>query len=1635
MMAPGLALETHQIADRYLAERHWRELKASAIEPSMARHCCFSLDGDAAIERFLQGRDTAELTQRTWEDAQWRALRKKQQISHLCEYGGLFFESADPFTGKPKDFVRVKPNHPRQGSDGKLVKYESLQGADAELFFPKVTWACGYRIAQKHGLEEPYEHRMREAYEAYRGDRSDEWGATGTGFGEVAQSLDRAQKLGNGVVGIARELGVDPDFLNTEDTGFWPWTLDTPQLPLALEEGEKKAMCLASHGYAAISAPGIYMFVVSETNERTGRKKFQLHPELTPFAIKDRQFVIAFDRDKKMKTIRSVAHATERTARLLEKQGCEVRVALWDGERGKGVDDFIANGGDFDRAFERAVPSIVATTRHYWSLGDYRVAKEFNSEFFPSDLEIPEGEQFVCLKAAKGTGKTTWIAQQIAAINDKYEYGHGRPMQVIVLSHRRQLAKSLGLGLKLPYVTELRDGEGSLYGFSLCLDSAHAQSQARFNPDNYHDAIVVFDEIEQQLAHLFMANTEIAKHRVTVMRNISTLLENVFASEHGMVFAADADLSHVSLDWMLDVSGARRSIYPWIARNTWKNTQRKCYLYTESDPSNWLYQYDKELREGGKVFANVSGQKASSQWGTQSLETYFNREFPEKVTDRIDADTTADPSHPAFNCVAEKEKIDSIIEGTDHLLTSPVVETGLSFDRKGIFTANFALAWGQQPTNSVRQGMMRLRDTEADRHLWVPKVASLGRIGRHSKTSHKYFKAIEQKKFNFAFDLLQKSAADRTTQKAIEKFDLEVRDSIGAMEPSVTAFSKIVARTNAGFVAYRETLRYELEEEGYTVEDFEGTPDEDEMSEILEKFRSARDDNQKAEVQAICSAELIPEHKYEPLKRANSRSPEARYQIAKYELAEKYATPEITPELIERDRDGWHGQLKKHYQLTRGREFVESGDEAKLMKMWANQGGFWIWDVNRRCKSFSVKGMEFLGVRALLEAIESEPERIWTGDEPELSHLVEQIEKFPEAREIVSVHGRNQHGLSPIAVANSILKEMGLKLGCSSRTRIEGKTIRLYKLATEDEDGNAIGLADGRADVFERWCDRDAREQTQADKDLDRIWANRAKAEAANRTDNVLTNSQVEEAASIPARTPETPSSQGAEGCDRTCYINRSINNAVLTQTPVTVFGSEGEAIAATKWEPTEPENRKEAIATNATQPTNETISAQPTQWTGLTGRIADGVKASGHWAYELLSLRDKRLEFLSEPWYSDFEGWLVKVRPEDGEARSIRCEWFVADSPPARAAEIEELREMLEIADTVEELEAIRLAAPVEWLRAAFVRLDEFAQQRIRQLQEQSEINELREMFEIAASAADTTEGVEAVEALRRVAPRETLRAAFVRLDEFAQERIRQLQQQSEIDELREMLEIADTVEAVEALRRVAPREILRAAFVALEREAQQRIRQLQQQSEIEELREMLEIADTVEAVEALRRIAPREILRAVFVRLDEMAQERIRQLQEQSEINELRERLEVADTVEAVEALRRIAPRKVLRAAFVALEREAQQRIQQLRAMATGFLPAQSPETPLAASDRPPARSGEIDELREMLEIASSATDTTEGVEAVEALRSLAPRAVLRAAFTQLDEMAQQRIRQLRAMALAAAETVATEVEPCTT
>ena len=57
------------------------------------------------------------------------------------------------------------------------------------------------------------------------------------------------------------------------------------------------------------------------------------------------------------------------------------------------------------------------------------------------------------------------------------------------------------------------------------------------------------------------------------------------------------------------------------------------------------------IRLGGRPFISVDGQKAKSKWGTQNLEAYLAQLFPDKRILRIDAESIADPNHPAFGCI------------------------------------------------------------------------------------------------------------------------------------------------------------------------------------------------------------------------------------------------------------------------------------------------------------------------------------------------------------------------------------------------------------------------------------------------------------------------------------------------------------------------------------------------------------------------------------------------------------------------------------------------------------------------------------------------------------------------------------------------------------------------------------------------------------------------------------------------------------------------------------------------------------------------------------------------------------------------------------------------------------------------
>ncbi|WP_225895771.1 plasmid replication protein, CyRepA1 family [Dendronalium phyllosphericum] len=176
---------------------------------------------------------------------------------------------------------------------------------------------------------------------------------------------------------------------------FWEWVKRHPEIPIILCEGEKKAACLLSLGFVAISLPGIW-------NGRVGKKDFdeRLHPDLVPLAQPGRKFIILFDYETKLKTRWSVYQATVRTGKAIESQGCVCEVALLPGPE-KGVDDFVVERGSNANALLTAIIDDALSLKDYQrsfivkhqGLRKYKPNEVVNVQYLTSALVVPAEQQ------------------------------------------------------------------------------------------------------------------------------------------------------------------------------------------------------------------------------------------------------------------------------------------------------------------------------------------------------------------------------------------------------------------------------------------------------------------------------------------------------------------------------------------------------------------------------------------------------------------------------------------------------------------------------------------------------------------------------------------------------------------------------------------------------------------------------------------------------------------------------------------------------------------------------------------------------------------------------------------------------------------------------------------------------------------------------------------------------------------------------------------------------------------------------------------------------------------------------------------------------------------------------------------
>lgn len=820
---------------------------------------------------------------------------------------------------------------------------------------------------------------------------------------------------------------------------FWRWVAEE-NVPVVPCEGEKKAGCLLTLGYAAISAPGIDNFTVMSDEQGNRLIQALLRPDLKPFINPERQITILFDYDNRPKVVRRINQAIGRTYWALVKAGCDPKVARLPGPD-KGVDDFVmAHGGELlEKVMSRSKGLSDDRAERYASL-TFPIAQSLEQRYL-GDLEIPEGEKFICIKSPKGTGKSTWLQKVVQAAQDS-----NYPLPVIPLTHRTQLGQALCDALGLPFVTELGESEeGKLRGFGLCTDSLHPDSQARFKAEYYDDCILILDEVEQIIQHLLFANTEINRHRSVVLRELMTLLSNILESERGKIIALDADLCDISIQFILGMASSR--ITPYIVQNTWKPSDEawEVYRYEQNTPKEWLACLcDNIAYADGAILIATQAQKASSTWSTRNLEKLLGEKFPGKRILRADAETVADQSHPAY-CFASH--INEVIVNYDIILASPTIGTGVSIDVRGHIESVWGCFWGVSDTDSARQFLARVREG-VPRHVWANRRAV--RQVANGETS--LYKLLKNQELLATSNLKQ-------IRKACETFDPEV----GFIQnpTALNTWGRIACIQNLDRTAYRERLFTKLADEGHIVTNSDGIAMEV-PKELYEQLVKRREAESAKEDEAIAAAEDISPSKYEELKRKKSKTEAERFKEQKHTLQDKYRIP-VDAALVKRDRDGWNAKIRLHYLLGVGKVFLPDREMRVMGAMTERSKELWIPTINRALISLQVQCLEFLGIPDLIRFDRLEQE--YRATDRDLNDLLRNSRQYRENIKLILGITIPEKENSAIKILQLFLEKLGLKLECDRQEGGKGQRVRVYRL---------LPPTDGREEVFAQWLQRDA---------------------------------------------------------------------------------------------------------------------------------------------------------------------------------------------------------------------------------------------------------------------------------------------------------------------------------------------------------------------------------------------------------------------------------------------------------------------------------------------------------------------------------------------------------------------------------
>ena len=1057
-----------------LTSAEYQELyRDSGIHPDLIELNFFHLEGNTALDRLFI---SDKLKRINTGAISYSILKRYRHV----ELGGWWVSGVDVLNNYSDDlYGQFKPLQPRLSADkGKIIKYEGPPKHPTGIIALKVSRQIWHAVAGLNKIKlflSPLALRLRD---------------------------------------------------RTTPISFWSWVVNNPEVPLIVTEGAKKAAALLSLGYAAIALPGVfngYRQPKDEFGRKTGLAK--LIPQLQVFATPGRKVYFAFDKDTKASTIANVNKAIAKTGRLFAKAGVDVKVIRWQ-ESAKGVDDLIVQNGAeaFHQAYDKALSietwlvrssvglsykaNIQVNRRYLGSLikaegrgvqafeetskdspsrgqraeGKRQEVEDKNDKLTsqppitdtlpptPYPLSIPDTAKLIGLKSPKGSGKTYLLEQIVDRAIKEGKW-------VLLLTHRIQLGEALCQRVGLPYLSEIKTVEyGTILGYGLCIDSLHPNSGAKFNADNWDDGIVIIDEAEQVIWHMLNSAT-CANERVEILAQFKTLIQNNLSGD-GQVYLADADLSDVAIDYIRSLAGFH--VDPFVVVNDWQPPKQQRWIihnYEDKNSARLVRDLLSHIEAGGKPFISCSAQKLKSKWGTQNLESYLQQEFPDRKILRIDSETVADPSHPAYGCIAH---LNEILPNYDLAIASPSIETGVSIEcertdkrhwevpiafqlllqgissnlgkikRMSHFDSVWAIAQGVQTADSIRQALARIR-ASVPRYLWAAKRGFNKCMVGNGATVKKALIASTKNKASKNIRYLQ------LADTSLSDLDLDTN-----FQPeSLNTWAKRGCYINLTMQNYRSSIV-----EGLIAEGHEVTAPPELKTEVLNcvtevetQLKHVAKTKYQADCAHVADAPIPTDSEYQKLKDKRAKTKSERWVERKGNLVRRYGSDvSITPELVAKDDEGWYGKILSHYYLTVGRQHLIGRDLKQLRAIACHtKNRLWLPDFNRSLLSTSLRLLETLIIDLLKPGIQ------YKGSDPNLQLIAELA--HANKRELKTFLGLTiVQSDTPIKIAQKLLSLLGLKLTYIGRLGSREQRERVYVFKSP---------SDGREEIFASWLQRD----------------------------------------------------------------------------------------------------------------------------------------------------------------------------------------------------------------------------------------------------------------------------------------------------------------------------------------------------------------------------------------------------------------------------------------------------------------------------------------------------------------------------------------------------------------------------------